>query len=170
MMRNSSQADIVMGPIHPHPVPDVEPGHALGASLRAQRKRLGISMTAAAAAAGISRVTWHRLEKGAGTVALGAMLSAARALGLEVRLHQPGETASGQPERMLPLDIHLDDYPQLRALAWQVQDGRQRLAPREAHGLYRRNWRHVPVDQLLPPERALIRALGETFGEPLGDV
>ena len=157
---------------HPHPtsVSIESPAVALGAALRVRRKVLGISMTAAAAAAGMSRVTWHRLEKGAGTVAVGAMLAAAGALGLEVRLVAPGDRAAELPDRTLPLDIRLKDYPQLRSLAWQVQDGQQRLAPREAYDLYLRNWRHVAVGRLSPHERSLIRALGETFGEAVGDV
>ena len=39
----------------------------LGAQIRARRKALGVSATAAAESAGMSRVTLHRIEKGAPT-------------------------------------------------------------------------------------------------------
>ena len=38
------------------------------------------------------------------------------------------------------------------------------MAPREALGLYERNWRHVRPDSLEPRERALLDALRRTFG------
>ena len=45
---------------------------ALGEQLRAQRKRLGVSATTAAEAAGMSRVTLHRIERGEPSVTMGA--------------------------------------------------------------------------------------------------
>ena len=139
----------------------------LGTALRARRKTLGITATAAAEAAQVSRVTWHRLEKGEATVALGSLLAAARVLGMELQL----EVAGAQPaaaevplDAWLPLQIRLDDYPQLRELAWQVRDGAERLSPSEALGLYERNWRYVRPEALKPKERALIDALRQTFG------
>ncbi|WP_370308067.1 helix-turn-helix domain-containing protein [Sinimarinibacterium flocculans] len=140
----------------------------LGRALRARRKALGISAAAAAEAAQVSRVTWHRLEKGAETVAWGSALAAARVLGLVLRFDEAaaGEDLSPQPKpsAWLPLRIRLDDFPQLRRLAWQVRDGAQSVSPREALGLYERNWRHMQPDLLAPEERALIEALRETFG------
>ena len=140
----------------------------LGANLRARRKALGISATAAAEAAQMSRVTWHRLEKGEATVALGSLLAAARVLGLDLMLEIAGQKAAAAagmpPGDWLPLQIRLDDYPQLRELAWQVGDGAEILSPREALGLYERNWRHVRPETLEPKERALLDALRRTFG------
>lgn len=136
----------------------------LGRALRARRKVLSISAAAAAEAAQISRVTWHRLEKGAITVSWGSVLAATRVLGLVVRFggHETdSEAASGA---WLPLSIRLDDYPQLRRLAWQVRDGAQSVSPREALGLYERNWRHLQPDLLGAEERKLIEALRDTFG------
>ncbi len=140
----------------------------LGQTLRAARQALGISMTAAAEAAQISRVTWHRLEKGEPTVALGLMLAAARVLELDLHL-QPFQASTGGAAdalagKSLPLQIRLEDYPQLRQLAWQVGDGRQTLTPREALGLYERNWRHVQAELLEPREQALLDGLREVFG------
>lgn len=140
----------------------------IGAELRARRKALGISATSAADAAQMSRVTWHRLEKGEGTVALGSLLAAARVLGLDLILgiagRKPMAAEDMPPGDWLPLRIRLDDYPQLRELAWQVGDGAEVLSPREALGLYERNWRHVRPDSLEPRERALLDALRRTFG------
>jgi transcriptional regulator with XRE-family HTH domain len=146
---------------------DADTAVALGAALRTRRKALGISATAAAEAAQVSRVTWHRLEKGEPSVAFGSLLAAARVLGMVVRLHAGDaaqDAAGGRDDDRLPLRIRLDDYPQLRGLAWQVADGAQVLTPREALGLYERNWRHVQPDRLEPAELALIEALREVFG------
>ena len=139
----------------------------LGQALRAARKALGITVTAAAKAAQISRVTWHRLEKGERTVALGALVAAAQVLDMSVVLVPKG--AAGKPapstgDDYLPLQILLADYPQLRQLAWQVGDDRHVLTPREALGLYERNWRHVQHAALDPRERALLDALRRVFG------
>ncbi|KAF1695314.1 helix-turn-helix domain-containing protein [Pseudoxanthomonas koreensis] len=138
----------------------------LGRALRARRKALGISMVAAAEAAGISRITWHRLEKGEPTVALGSLLAAARVLGIGLYTTDAGTTpAQAQaPEASLPLRIRPADHPQLGRLAWQMDADATTLAPREAFGLYQRNWRHVDVAALQPGELSLIHALRETFG------
>ena len=146
----------------------------LGRAIRARRKALGINTTAAAEAAGMSRVTWHRLEKGEPTVTLGSWLAAARALQMDLPL--PGEVEPSpashvpSPGDWLPLRIRLADYPQLRRLAWQVGDATETLSPREAVGLYGRNWRHVQPELLEPNERALIEALRQAFGEDVLDV
>ncbi|WP_024889453.1 helix-turn-helix transcriptional regulator [Luteimonas huabeiensis] len=141
---------------------------ALGQALRERRKALGISVTAAAEAAHVSRVTWHRLEKGESTVALGSWLAAAHVLGLDLRLLAPGGEATERgtsPDAALPLRIRLADYPQLRHLAWQVGDDAQTLSPSEALGLYERNWRHLQPDLLEPAETALIQMLRRVYGE-----
>ena len=145
----------------------------LGQALRAARKALGITVTAAAQAAQVSRVTWHRLEKGEPTVALGALAAAARVLDMGLTLVPSG--AAGMPtpasaEDHLPLQIRLADYPQLRQLAWQVGDRQQVLTPREALGLYERNWRHVQHAALEPREQALLDALRRVFGAEFLDV
>jgi len=65
----------------------------LGEEVRKKRKALRISATAAAEAAGMSRVTWHRIEKGEPSVTMGAYLNAMAALGLELRLCDLGVPA-----------------------------------------------------------------------------
>lgn len=58
----------------------------LGTRLREHRKQLGISATVAAEAAGMSRITWHRIEQGNPSVTMGAWMSAATVLGLELQV------------------------------------------------------------------------------------
>lgn len=137
------------------------PGFAMGRAIRTRRKALNISMVAAAEAAGISTVTWHRIEKGEVTVAFGSWLKALAVLGLEARIIDPAAPKPTVPDvgNQLPVRIRLEDYPQLRRLAWQVREGLEELSPREALGLYERNWRHVDQEALQPAEKALISAL-----------
>lgn len=157
----------------PDAAPTLETGTVhLGRAIRARRKTLGVSMTTAAEAAGMSRATWHRLEKGEPTVATGLLLAAAEVLGLELELSGGDAPFRAQltGEHALPLQIRLDDYPQLRSLAWQVRNGDLILAPHEALGLYERNWRHLDREALGPGERALIKALRTAFGSTALDV
>lgn len=142
----------------------------LGEQVRLQRKALRISATAAAEAAGMSRVTWHRIEKGEPSVTMGAYLNAMAALGLELTLFDKSAptppTGPGAPEPSLPVRIRLSQYPQLRQLAWQVH-GTDALTPREALDIYERNQRHLDVAALDPRERDLLKALRQVLaGEP----
>ena len=132
----------------------------LGARLRAARKRQKASAVATAEAAGMSRVTLHRIERGEPSVAVGAWVAAAGALGLTLDLVDP-RAAAEAPQ--LPGRIRLSDYPQLKQLAWQLH-GVDDLSPQEALELYERNWRHVDSKSLSAEERALIHALSRTFG------
>jgi len=133
----------------------------IGERLRAKRKALKVSATVAAEAAGMSRVTWHRIEHGEPSVTMGAYLGAAAALGLRFELIDPAVATSAEPA--LPEHLRVDDYPQLARLAWQLEAGTE-LAPREAFDLYERNWRHVDVPALDAHERELVRALAQRFG------
>lgn len=147
----------------------------LGAALRSRRKALGISMAAAAEAAGISRVTWHRLEKGESRVAWGSLLAASAVLGMDLEWANDGGDETAHPPApslaaWLPLRIRLADYPGLRSLAWQIREGREAVTPREALGLYERNWRHLDEASLTAHERALVHALHATFDGAAGDV
>lgn len=132
----------------------------LGERLRAARKRQRVTTVASAEAAGISRVTLHRIERGEPTVAIGAWVAAASALGLAFDL--PDANAAGQSSK-LPKKIRLRDYPQLKKLAWQLH-GVDELAPREALQLYERNWRHVDRPALSEGEAALIDRLSREIG------
>jgi transcriptional regulator with XRE-family HTH domain len=146
---------------------------AVGQQIRAHRKALSISATAAAEAAGMSRVTWHRIEKGEPSVTMGAYLNAMTALGLDFGIAQPPSKANGAADDdrqgWIPARIRLADYPQLKQLAWQVH-GTDDLTPAEALSIYERNWRHVDVQKLNPRERDLIDALRVALGERGGNV
>lgn len=145
-------------PISPTAV--VESLAALGQKIRAQRKALGISAVTAAQAAGMSRVTWHRIEKGEPSVTMGAYLNAAAALGLRVDVALPTnpEVAQGGTKGWIPARVRLADYPQLKQLAWQVQ-GVTELTPVEALSIYERNARHLDVASIDAHEQDLIDAL-----------
>jgi len=139
---------------------------AIGAAARRRRKDLGISAVAAAEAAGISRVTLHRIEKGEPAVTMGAYLRVLVALGLAVDV-KPQEEAAAPAEAhrqgWLPARIRIADYPGLKELAWQVH-GPQELTPHEALGIYERNWRHLDPATLSATERDLVDALRLALG------
>jgi DNA-binding XRE family transcriptional regulator len=137
---------------------------ALGAQVRASRKTLRVSATATAEAAGLSRVTLHRIEKGEPSVAMGAWVQVMAVLGL--RMTALGGNSTPPPpvaEGWIPVRIPLADFPQLKALAWQVQ-GTDHLTPVEALDIYERNARHMDLATLTAPERALLHSLQAGFG------
>ena len=132
----------------------------LGARIRLARRQQKVTAVAAAEAAGLSRVTLHRIERGEPSVAMSSWLALANALGLAFELVDP---SAAPPSVELPTRIRLDRYPQLHKLGWQLK-GVEELAPKEALALYERNWRHVDVAGLTPKETALIRALSSNLG------
>ena len=132
----------------------------LGERLRTARKRQRVTAVAAAQAAGISRVTLHRIERGEPTVAVGAWVAAASALGLAFGLLDANAAVQASK---LPEKIRLRDYPQLKKLAWQLH-GVDEISPSEALQLYERNWRHVDRAALSEDEAALIDMLSREIG------
>ena len=117
---------------------------------------------ATAAAAGISRVTLHRVETGAASVTLGSLMNVLDALDLSLGELEGADTrkaAVPQTETTVPPTdaIAIRDYPLLQHLAWHVQ-GSTSLRPAEAAGLYARR-RRREWEPLLPHERQLITAL-----------
>lgn len=133
----------------------------LGEQIRARRKTLGVNATSTAESAGISRVTLHRIEKGEPSVTMGAYLNVLAALGLP--LPQAGTLNTADIEDTIPTRIKIDDYPELRALAWQIH-GTDTLTPIEARDIYERNWRHLAISKLEDHERHLINALQTALG------
>ncbi|WP_093443059.1 helix-turn-helix domain-containing protein [Variovorax sp. 770b2] len=133
---------------------------ALGQRIHAHRKALKVSATTAAEAAGMSRMTLHRIERGEPSVTMGAYMNALGALGLDVDVITP--TAQPLPER-LPGGIRIADYAQLRRIAWQLSPSTE-LTPEEAWGTYERNWRHVDTSALDANERKLLDDLARTLG------
>jgi len=144
---------------------------ALAAQIRARRKAMGVSATAAAEAAGMSRVTWHRIEQGQTSVTIGAWFNALAVLGLKFGLGESSpdsETIGRGGNRgtadLLPVRIQLSEYPQLQALAWQIP-GTEEVTPQEALDIYSRNRRHIDAGAIPPRERALMDALQRVFGD-----
>ena len=143
---------------------------ALGNAIHARRKALGVNATHVAEAAGMSRVTLHRVERGEPSVTMGAYLNAAEALGLALTLlpqaasgQTPLAHAEMQRTATPPGRIRIADFAELKLLAWHIP-GAAELTPEEAFGLYERNWRHVAQDRLQPEERALIEQLRQRLG------
>jgi transcriptional regulator with XRE-family HTH domain len=138
----------------------------IGDNIRRQRKALKVSATAAAESAGMSRLTWYKIEKGEITVSIGAYLSAAHVVGLKLQtahsISHAFQQTNGVGEDWIPLRIHLTDFPQLRKLAWQVS-GVDTLTPAEALDIYERNWRHLDESALIDEEQKLINGLKLVF-------
>jgi transcriptional regulator with XRE-family HTH domain len=132
----------------------------LGQQIRLHRKQMRISATVAAEAAGMSRATFHRIEKGEPSVTMGAYLNAMAALGLDFGIIDLAQANRSDADLsgMIPVRINLADYPQLKKLAWQVH-GTDTLTPAEALSIYERNWRYLDEAALEPAEQQLIEAL-----------
>jgi transcriptional regulator with XRE-family HTH domain len=145
---------------------------ALGALLRQQRKRLGVSATMAAESAGMSRITWYRIERGNAAVTIGAYLQALSVLGLDLEVREVrGDTSptQGNQPGWIPIRITLADYPQLQQLAWHVHGTNTfALSSREALDIYERHGRHLNKGEMSEQEQALLAALREAFGNTHG--
>ncbi len=144
----------------------VATARALGERLRARRKALKVSAVDAAEAAGMSRVTLARIERGEPSVTMGAYIGAARPSGSSSAgrpARAPRGTGGARGKPPFPARIRLADYPQLKKLAWQLH-GVAELTPEDALGLYERNWRHVDTAALDPAERTLVTALAQHLG------
>lgn len=137
----------------------------LGERIRNRRKELGVSAIATAEAAGISRITLHRIERGEVSVAMGAYLSVIDSLGLTLDLTYPQAQKRKQKSltSALPKKIRLANYKQLKRLAWQLKDTKE-ITPKEALDLYERNWRHVDVKKMDTKEKRLLENLLVAFG------
>jgi len=135
---------------------------ALGARIRAQRKKLELNATVAAEAAGMSRITWYRIEKGEPAVTMGAWINAVTVVGLALDIPE-AEITGVDRQGWVPVRIRLADYPQLEKLAWHVR-GAEVLSAREAMDIYERNQRHLDLDAMTPGEEQLIDDLRKAFG------
>lgn len=140
----------------------------LGEKIRAQRKALKVNATATAQAAGMSRVTLHRIERGEPSVTMGAYLNALAVLGLDLRILPPSEPAPESTDLKdgIPARIRLEEYPQLKRLAWQVHT--DTLTPAEALSIYTRNKRHIDERAMQERERELVKALHLALDKPGG--
>ena len=141
----------------------------LGQQIRVHRKALHINATTAAEAAGMSRVTLHRIETGEPSVTIGAYLNAMAALDMKFGILPtlPNENTDIDRQNLIPARIHLSDYPQLRQLAWQIH-GTDELTPLEALGIYERNARHLDMAEMSQREQQLLAALRLGLGDRNG--
>ncbi len=128
----------------------------LGARLRERRKALGVTVVACAEAAGVSRVTVHRIEAGNPSVTIGAYINVAAALGLHLVVPILDAPAAE------PATITVGDYPGLRTLAWQTDAGTT-VTETEALNLYERGWRHLNQEALTDHEKAFIQHLADAY-------
>jgi len=135
---------------------------ALGVRLREARVALRVSATAAAQAAGVSRMTWHRMEAGSPSVSAGAYARALDAVGI-VDVEQ-SEGAATRPVGMIPTRIRIGDWPELAALGWSLQPDTV-LTPREALDVYERSSRHLDLAKVSEAERLLIEDLREGLAD-----
>lgn len=122
----------------------------LGATLRAERKRLGLTQADVARRANIGRQKLIQVEQGKPGVALAAYAATMDALGLE-------------PE-VKPVQVRIEEYPQLKRLTWN-RPGMNALAERDALALYERHWDQVDADHMTAHERALLRRLVDKYGQ-----
>jgi len=130
----------------------------LGQQIKQHRKANKLSANAVATAAGLSRTTLHRIEAGEPSVAAGAYWAAIAALGLKCGIVAACDAQSD----LIPEVIALDNYPQLKSLAWHVQ-GAESLTPRQAWDIYVRNWRHIDEAKISAEEKLLIEQLRAKF-------
>ncbi len=101
----------------------------LGSTLRALRKGLKVNATAAAEAAGVSRVTLHRIEKGEPSVTGGAYAAAARRSDCACgQCRPPGHQRRSIPSAGLLCAFAQTTIP-AEELAWQVHGTDETLAP-----------------------------------------
>lgn len=136
----------------------------LGESLRDQRKKLKLSTVTTAEAAGISRVTLHRIERGEPSVAASAYAKVVISLGLSISLVDTFNPKTETKKKIkLPKKIRLDVYPQLKKLAWQLKAGTM-MTPKDVLDLYERNSRHLDQSKLNQKERDLLEAILSFFG------
>ena len=94
----------------------------IGLSLKTTRKSLGVSSIATAEAAGISRVTLHRVENGEPTVNVSAYVRVATVLDLDLAI-QAKDQLCGQTSKSLDLPVRISlRVSGLRQLAWHLPD------------------------------------------------
>ena len=134
----------------------------LGGQITARRKALKIRAQSCAGAAGISRVTLHRIERGESTVNMGAYLQVCEVLDLHLGLVPLGNQGIEECAKQIagPDTPHLriKDYPQLKTLAWQL-DEEEYLTDAEAISIYERNKRFLDLEHLENHERELMQRL-----------
>lgn len=138
----------------------------LGQKILLQRKKLKVAAESVALAAGISRVTLHRIEKGEPGVNVGALFSVINALGMTLNLQGVDDQKTVQPDKINLSKIAIKNYPQLKNISWQLREDAV-LNAHEAKGIYERNEKYIIFTDLSESERELIRQLGVEFKQDL---
>ena len=145
----------------------------IGCRIKERRRELGLTAVATAGAAGISRVTLHRIEKGTASVTVGALMNVLNALDLpltelqekgrsEAKEKPLGSSEASITASLLPAFVELAAYPALRQLAWHIHSNTV-LTPEEAAGIYERHHRHLNQDLIGPHEQQLIKDLRQAI-------
>lgn len=137
----------------------IEVLHALGARIRQARKALGLTAQDVADAAGISRVTLYRIEKGEPSVTIAAYANVMQMVGLPLTV--PVD-ATAEAEPALPERIRIADFTELAKLAWQMKRSAE-LTPAETWNVYERNARLLDETKLSDAERRLLELLRREF-------
>ena len=132
----------------------------LGERIRGARKALGLTAQEVADAAGLSRVTLHRIEKGEPGVTMGAYANVMQMVGMPLNLPNIEHA-----EVEIPEVVRVSDFATLGKLAWQLKPGTE-LRPAEAWDIYDRNQRMIVDAELTDGERRLIELLRREFGRP----
>lgn len=122
----------------------------LGDILRAERRKRGWTQVELARRAGIGRQKIIEVEQGKPGVALAAYAATMEALGLAPAVK--------------PAEVRIEDYPQLKQLAWN-RPGVTSLTERDALALYERHWDAVDADRMTNHERTLLQRLVDTYGQ-----
>ncbi len=108
----------------------------------------------------MSRVTLHRIERGAPSVTMGAYLAALFAVGLELSVVRGDFEGAPDEEGEV---IRLAEYPELRRISWHLSEATE-LTPGQALEIYERNWRHVDKGAMPEEEKALLARLVRRHG------
>lgn len=139
----------------------------LGEKIHAARKKQNISAAATAEAAGLSRISLHRVEKGEASVAMGSYFAVIQALGLQLELLDVNNTKPSTEALLkskIPKKIIVSNYPELKRLAWQIRKD-EVLSPQDALEIYERNFRYLEPSKLSKKEANLINRLSQAFGK-----
>ncbi len=141
----------------------------LGQRLREQRRLTGASAVETAEAAHVSRQTLHRIESGEPSVTVAAWAAVAGVLGLRLQATSDQTDDAAQSRGSIPIRIQMANYPELKRLAWQLDEAAI-LSPAEALGIYERNQRHLDEDAMPAHERQLLEDLRAALRDEHRDV
>jgi len=137
---------------------------SLGQRILLQRKKLKVAAESVALAAGISRITLHRIEKGEPGVSMGAYMSVIIALGLSLSIQEGALKLNDVEKDNYLSEIAIKDYPQLKLISWQLKDDAV-LNALEAKNMYERNQKYILFNEMTAHEKKLIKQLGVEFDD-----